>query len=88
MALSSGGNSVLVRLPAGTRIEPPDNRTRSDLLAGLIDRAEAVDDRVLALCSEVDLCTPEYLQERDAVELSLHRRVRVLETRIEGGAAK
>lgn len=64
------GNALLTTLPAGTRLQLPTASTAAQFRALFLNELEPVEngDGWLRLSAPLKVCTPEYIQQRDAAE--------------------
>ena len=66
-------------LPAGTVIQAPTKELADQMRAAFVNEGSMISDLRFQISEPVLLCTPSYLDGRDAAELQLHRRIMELE---------
>lgn len=73
------GNAILTTLPAGTQLQLPTASTAAQLRALFLNEVKPVEneDELLRLSAPLKVCTPEYIQQRDAAEAAALLKMKV-----------
>lgn len=69
------GNSYRLLLPAGTKLELPDARSRQQTAAIAINELAPANGAALELAKPLQLVSPAYIAERNAAEMTLLREI-------------
>ena len=70
---------MLMTLPPGAVIQIPTKKLADQMRAAFVNEGSMISDLRFQISEPVLLCTRSYLDERDAAEFRLHRRIMELE---------